>query len=883
MSWPEEMYQLAKSNRRSKPKPAVEKGVTGLSNIGNTCFMNSALQCVSNTRPLTDYLMKDKHHYELNKTNPLGMKGHIAKRYGDLVHELWSGNSKSIAPLKLRWTISKYAPRFNGFSQHDSQELLSFLLDGLHEDLNRVQEKPYVELKDSDGRPDEEVAQEAWENHLMRNQSIIVDLFHGQIRSQVRCMECNTTSVRFDPFTFLSLPLPMDNSMYLDVIMVRLNGETPVKYGLRLSMEDKYHQVRTYLAELCDIQPDNLLLVEIFAANIKSFMVDSQKVRSTVSGNLYAFEIPTPQEIALDIPEKQDVHSKLPNGKVNAPPADPATPGRSTIHESHKTSITNMNAHYVESPEKNETSPEKLTNGVHTAEDSDISANAGNTVSGDAAKAGKKGAGRRQNAPIFNISGDDEPSPKVNKVGNGEPMTNGDIYHSASVHDLGSKADESTTTIKSQCYVIAFHRKTFHQETYFLSPQKVRMSLFGVPVVVPCVPGKMKSKLYRNVWKQVSRLVSPLPLSDSANHAQDCDDSLRMQYPFVLRSVKRCGNLCGEGCLWYRFCRGCVIECKHEPYHPGSGYIAIDWDPTALHLRYQPSMEREVTIHPSVDEGTKGQRRPIDLDHCLRAFTTEEELGADELYYCGKCKKHQLAKKKLDIWRLPPILIIHLKRFQFVNGHWIKSHKVVNVTKTDFDPSNFMTKRDKQVESTETLKNEEEHRDAASVVDTSKADAESAAFTPSEITKPSDKRIKFADEGDSCAVEGASGDQSKSIKPKRPRSAGPARQRKPSFLEECKPLFDLYAVSCHSGILCGGHYVSYAKNPNDKWYCYNDSSCKEVKEEDISIDSSYILFYERQGLDYDEFMPQTEGKIKVDTESMDDDFNSEYKKYCAIQ
>ncbi len=47
--------------------------------------------------------------------------------------------------------------RFTDFQQHDSQEFLSFLLDGLHEDLNRVHEKPYVELKDSDDRPDEDV------------------------------------------------------------------------------------------------------------------------------------------------------------------------------------------------------------------------------------------------------------------------------------------------------------------------------------------------------------------------------------------------------------------------------------------------------------------------------------------------------------------------------------------------------------------------------------------------------------------------------------------------------------------------------------------------------------------------------------------------------
>ena len=84
-----------------------------------------------------------------------------------------------------QWTIGKYAPRFNGYQQHDAQELLAFLLDGLHEDLNRVHDKPYVELSDSEGRSDVVVAQEAWENHLLRNRSIIVELFHGQLKSKV--------------------------------------------------------------------------------------------------------------------------------------------------------------------------------------------------------------------------------------------------------------------------------------------------------------------------------------------------------------------------------------------------------------------------------------------------------------------------------------------------------------------------------------------------------------------------------------------------------------------------------------------------------------------------------------------------------------------------
>uniref|UniRef100_A0A8B9UQD8 ubiquitinyl hydrolase 1 n=1 Tax=Anas zonorhyncha TaxID=75864 RepID=A0A8B9UQD8_9AVES len=269
MSWPEEMSFIANSSKIDRHKVPTEKGATGLSNLGNTCFMNSSIQCVSNTQPLTRYFISGRHLYELNRTNPIGMKGHMAKCYGDLVQELWSGTQKNIAPLKLRWTIAKYAPRFNGFQQQDSQELLAFLLDGLHEDLNRVHDKPYVELKDSDGRPDWEVAAEAWENHLRRNRSIVVDLFHGQLKSQVKCKTCGHISVRFDPFNFLSLPLPMDSYMHLEITVIKLDGTTPVRYGLRLNMDEKYTGLKKQLSELCGLKPEQILLAEVHSSNIK--------------------------------------------------------------------------------------------------------------------------------------------------------------------------------------------------------------------------------------------------------------------------------------------------------------------------------------------------------------------------------------------------------------------------------------------------------------------------------------------------------------------------------------------------------------------------------------------------------------------------------------
>jgi len=128
-----------KDKEKSKTQDVfVPPGASGLSNLGNTCFMNSALQCVSNAQALTQYFKQKDYLLEINKENPLGMGGVMAKRYGELLHDLWNGSSKSITPLKFRFTVGRYAPRFNGFQQQDAQELLAFVLDGLHEDLNRL-------------------------------------------------------------------------------------------------------------------------------------------------------------------------------------------------------------------------------------------------------------------------------------------------------------------------------------------------------------------------------------------------------------------------------------------------------------------------------------------------------------------------------------------------------------------------------------------------------------------------------------------------------------------------------------------------------------------------------------------------------------------------
>ena len=110
--------------------------------------MNSALQCLSNTEPLTKYFLFGFYKQEINKENKLGSKGNIASAYAQFIGSMWQGNKNIISPWDLKKQVTRIAPMFSGFQQHDSHEFLSFLLDGVHEDLCRITEKPYLEVED---------------------------------------------------------------------------------------------------------------------------------------------------------------------------------------------------------------------------------------------------------------------------------------------------------------------------------------------------------------------------------------------------------------------------------------------------------------------------------------------------------------------------------------------------------------------------------------------------------------------------------------------------------------------------------------------------------------------------------------------------------------
>ena len=211
-----DLKRFLKKNLNHFFKNEQLKGMVGLSNLGNTCYMNSALQCLSNTFDLTKYFLLQIYKNDINRGNRLGSNGSIANKYYELIASLWCGKESKIAPIEFRQTIQKVKKQFGGYRQEDSQEFLSVLLDQLHEDLNRITNKPYVELLEK--QPDEDditASKRWWDLHKKREDSIIIDLFNGQLKSETICQVCNKSSITYDPFMFLCLPLPKPKNFLL--------------------------------------------------------------------------------------------------------------------------------------------------------------------------------------------------------------------------------------------------------------------------------------------------------------------------------------------------------------------------------------------------------------------------------------------------------------------------------------------------------------------------------------------------------------------------------------------------------------------------------------------------------------------------------------------
>jgi len=226
-------------------------GTCGLYNLGNTCFMNSAIQCLFATSTLKNLVLEGD--ILQNGSDHMDEPANIllfVERFQELFRKVLGGKYSILHPDQFHMAISRLHPVLGDYKQHDSQEFLSFLLNTLHDLLNNTKKRNKShtinpaninkdassdELSDSitgevakrlkmDSdvelnspiEPDAGVECEehlskaacAWREYTANNQSIIVDSFQGQYQSVIICEKCAFVSTTYEPFMSLSLPIP---------------------------------------------------------------------------------------------------------------------------------------------------------------------------------------------------------------------------------------------------------------------------------------------------------------------------------------------------------------------------------------------------------------------------------------------------------------------------------------------------------------------------------------------------------------------------------------------------------------------------------------------------------------------------------------------------
>ena len=170
--------------------------IRGLKNLGSTCYMNCILQCLSHTLPLRQFYVSDEYKQYLNN------RGDLSTAFKDVMIKLWNTTLEySVDPYDLKREVRAKTDIFSDNRQHDAHEFLRFLLNELHEEINRASEEGRKSPADN------ETLEEACARYLTWEDSRISQLFSGMLRSEVCCSVCNNQSTAYIPFMDLSLPI----------------------------------------------------------------------------------------------------------------------------------------------------------------------------------------------------------------------------------------------------------------------------------------------------------------------------------------------------------------------------------------------------------------------------------------------------------------------------------------------------------------------------------------------------------------------------------------------------------------------------------------------------------------------------------------------------
>ena len=242
----------------------INHGLCGSINLGNTCFMNSSIACLSNCSELTFYFLSGNFEDHINKKNIDGTKGKLAIEWYKLLVDYWTTTKRAGNPANIKNIVGSKNRKFLGYNQQDSNEFMTVFLELLSEDLNKSTKKAYRELyEQKNEETDLQAAQRFWSLHKERNNSIITDLFHGLLKCIITCPKCKFKNITYDPFNTLTLTIP---SIYTiaKLRQNRLNGEKKLLNVKEKKEKKEKEDIIIYYVSPFSIFPTKKFEIEVY-------------------------------------------------------------------------------------------------------------------------------------------------------------------------------------------------------------------------------------------------------------------------------------------------------------------------------------------------------------------------------------------------------------------------------------------------------------------------------------------------------------------------------------------------------------------------------------------------------------------------------------------
>jgi ubiquitin C-terminal hydrolase len=237
---------------------SITKSKVGLRNLGNTCFMNTCLQNLIHSELFIQKLF--------SKSFLLSSKTRISKQFYSLCKEVSSCSSSACAPYDFKSAFGSKHSMFSGYGQHDTQEFCRILLEDMNSELNEVlHPSPYKELSTLN-KSKKECDKEFDEVFRKRENSLVMDVFYGQLINIFKC-ECDFETYSFEKILDLPLLLQKHRSSISIDIKDLLKDYFECE---RIKFETKCEKCKKkewHTKEIKISQPPNILILSLQRQN----------------------------------------------------------------------------------------------------------------------------------------------------------------------------------------------------------------------------------------------------------------------------------------------------------------------------------------------------------------------------------------------------------------------------------------------------------------------------------------------------------------------------------------------------------------------------------------------------------------------------------------